>query len=134
MDKVIIDTDILSYFLKGEPNVVKNFKNYLKENDSMNFSIITYYEIISGLLFKNAHKQLEIFEQFTLSNNIIFLTEKSCRISGELYSKLRQQGSAIDDIDLLIAGVAIENDFVLITNNVQHFKRIPGLKIENWIR
>ena len=76
MDKVIIDTDILSYFLKGEPNVVKNFKNYLKENDSMNFSIITYYEIISGLLFKNAHKQLEIFEQFTLSNNIIFLTGK----------------------------------------------------------
>lgn len=38
----------------------------------------------------------------------------------------------MDDIDLLIAGIAIENDMILVTNNERHFGRIPGLKIENW--
>lgn len=38
----------------------------------------------------------------------------------------------IDDIDLLIAGIAIDNEMTLVTNNENHFNRIPSLKIENW--
>jgi len=38
----------------------------------------------------------------------------------------------VDDIDLLIAGIAIENEMILVTNNEKHFRRIPDLKIENW--
>jgi tRNA(fMet)-specific endonuclease VapC len=60
------------------------------------------------------------------------LTEKSVKISAELYSELRQSGNPLDDIDLLIAGVAIENGLIMVTNNENHFGRIPGLKIENW--
>jgi tRNA(fMet)-specific endonuclease VapC len=62
------------------------------------------------------------------------MTEKSAKISAELYSSLRQTGQIIDDIDLLIAGIAIENDMTLVTNNENHFGRIPGLRIENWKR
>lgn len=54
------------------------------------------------------------------------------KISAELYSSLRQSGNTVDDIDLLIAGVAIENELTLVTNNENHFGLIPGLKIENW--
>jgi tRNA(fMet)-specific endonuclease VapC len=32
----------------------------------------------------------------------------------------------------LIAGVAIENEMILVTNNENHFGRIPGLSIDNW--
>lgn len=87
---------------------------------------------MSGLRHKNAHKQLEIFNDFVSENIVIALTEESCNISSELYSKLRNNGELIDDIDLLIAGIAIENEMILITNNENHFGRIPGLKIENW--
>ncbi|MCY7393688.1 MAG: type II toxin-antitoxin system VapC family toxin, partial [Leptolyngbyaceae cyanobacterium CAN_BIN12] len=45
---------------------------------------------------------------------------------------LRRKGSPIDDIDILIDGVAIANDLVLTTRNEQHFGRIEGLEIENW--
>lgn len=38
----------------------------------------------------------------------------------------------INDIDLLIAGIAIENEMTLVTNNENHFGRILGLQIENW--
>jgi len=60
------------------------------------------------------------------------MTENSAKISAELYSTLRKSGNIVDDIDLLIAGIAIDNNMILITNNESHFNRIPGLKIDNW--
>lgn len=60
------------------------------------------------------------------------MTDNSARISAELYSTLRQSGKIVDDIDLLIAGIAIDNDLTLVTNNEKHFNRIPGLKTDNW--
>jgi tRNA(fMet)-specific endonuclease VapC len=132
MNRVLIDTDILSYYFKGDELVVENFKKYLQIYDLLEISLITYYEIVSGLLAKNALKQLNIFDDFIADNIVIPVTEKSARISAELYSVLRQSGNIVDDIDLLIAGVAIDNELILVTNNESHFARIPGLKIQNW--
>ena len=132
MNRALIDTDILSYYFKGDTIVVDNFKKYLAKFDIIEISLITYYEIMSGLLYKNALKQLEVFDDFVSENIVIALTEESCKISSEIYSKLRINGELIDDIDLLIAGIAIENEMILVTNNENHFGRIPGLKIENW--
>ena len=130
--RTLIDTDILSYYFKGNPNVINNFSIYLEAFDLIEISLITYYEISSGLLAKNALKQLEVSEEFASDNIVIPLTEKSCRISAELYTTLRQKGEMLDDIDILIAGVAIENEMVIATNNEKHFQRIPGLNVENW--
>jgi tRNA(fMet)-specific endonuclease VapC len=132
MNRALIDTDIISYYFKGDPDVVRNFELYLNHFDLVEISLISYYEVISGLLAKNALKQLAVFEDFISENFVLLLTEKSVKISAELYATLRQSGTPIDDIDLLIAGVAIENEMTLVTNNESHFGRIPGLKIENW--
>jgi tRNA(fMet)-specific endonuclease VapC len=132
MKRALIDTDILSYYFKGNPIVIKHFESYLDFFDSIEICLITYYEITSGLLANNAFIQLQVFERFVDENKVIPLSEKSSKISAELYAKLRQTGNIVDDIDLLIAGVAIENELVLITNNQKHFGRIPNLKIENW--
>jgi len=79
--RALIDTDILSYYFRGDKNVIKNFENYLYTYELIEISIITYYEIISGLQAKNALKQLEIFEDFARDNLVIPLTENSCKIS-----------------------------------------------------
>ena len=132
MEKCLLDTDILSYYFKGNKNVVSNFNNYLNHFDSFNISIITYYEIVSGLRAKNADKQLNVFNEFCELNNILPLTESSADISARLYAKLKNKGTIVDDIDLLIAGIAIDNDFDIVTNNTKHFNRISDLKIQNW--
>ncbi|MFW6101147.1 MAG: type II toxin-antitoxin system VapC family toxin [Bacteroidota bacterium] len=121
-----------THYFKGERKVVRNFEKYLDNFEIIEISIITYYEILSGLQTKNAFRQLEIFEEFAKDNIVIPLTENSCKISAELYSNLKQKGEIIDDIDLLIAGIAVENEMTIVTNNEKHFQRIPGLKIENW--
>ncbi len=132
MKRALIDTDILSYYFKGYPKVISSFDAYLDIFSCIEMCIITYYEITSGLLAKKALRKLQIFERFIGENKIIPLSEKSSKISAELYASLREKGNPIDDIDLLIAGVAIENDMILVTNNEKHFSRIPNLIIENW--
>jgi tRNA(fMet)-specific endonuclease VapC len=132
MNRVLVDTDILSYYLKGEPTVINHFESYLNHFNSIEISLITYYEIFSGLLSKNAFKKLSVFEEFIAINQVLPLTTNSAKISAEVYASLKLSGKVLDDIDLLFAGIAIENDMTLATNNEKHFGRIPGLKIENW--
>lgn len=79
MKPTLIDTDIVSYFLKGNEKVFIKFQEYLKHFDSINISIITYYEVISGLTFKNATKQLEVFENFCSTASILNITKDSIK-------------------------------------------------------
>ena len=65
--------------------MVENFEKYLEYYDLIEISLITYYEIVSGLLAKNALKQLSIFDDFVTENLVLPMTEKSARISSELY-------------------------------------------------
>ncbi len=60
MKPALIDTDILSFFLRHQKNVYNNFEKYLKEYTSINISILTYYEIMSGLKYKDSQKQLDL--------------------------------------------------------------------------
>jgi tRNA(fMet)-specific endonuclease VapC len=128
----LVDTDILSFYFKGDSKVVEKFNDYLKEFDVINISIITYYEILGGLRFKKAEKQIKEFEEFVNNNTIIHISEESAKISGDIYADLRQKGITIGTSDILIAGIAIENELTLITNNEKHYDSIRGLKIENW--
>ena len=132
MKPVLVDTDILSMFFRNHHNVVLNFKNYLAQHEKINLSIITYYEILSGLKHKDALKQLDSFLKFAKHNAILPLTEATVMISSDLYAKSRKAGKPIDDIDILIAGAALSNNLVLVTNNENHFRNIEGLEILNW--
>jgi predicted nucleic acid-binding protein len=51
-----------------------------------------------------------------------------------LKADLEKAGTALDDFDLILAACALSHDLILVTNNVKHFRRIQGLKLENWAR
>lgn len=132
MKETLVDTNILSLFFRGHPEVAGNFTAYLAEHDAIRFSIITYYEVISGLKHRDARKQLDLFLEFTAQNTIHPLTVQVADRTAELYADLRKRGEPLDDIDLLIAGTALANGLVLVTDNRRHFDRIHELEIENW--
>ena len=61
MKAALVDTNILSLFFRGHPRVVAKFQAYLAEYDTISLSIITYYEIVSGLKHRDAQVQLDSF-------------------------------------------------------------------------
>jgi tRNA(fMet)-specific endonuclease VapC len=132
MKPALIDTNILSLFFRNQPLVVENFNAYIQEYGKINISIIAYYEIVSGLKHRDAQKQLTSFLEFASHNIILPLTTDSTTISGDIYASLRKKGTPVDDIDILIAGIAIANDLILVTNNRRDFEKIEGLEIEDW--
>lgn len=95
MKPSLVDTDILSEFLRGTPKVVENAKNYLAFYDAIGFSIITYYEILNGLLYKDAKKQLNKFTAFADLNKILPLTISATRQAAEIFAGLRKEGQLI---------------------------------------
>jgi tRNA(fMet)-specific endonuclease VapC len=55
-------------------------------------------------------------------------------VYGDIRAELQRRGMPIGPLDLLIAAHALALDATLITNNEREFKRVPRLRIENWIR
>lgn len=134
MKPSLVDTDILSEFLRGNPKIIEKVEEYLNEYDSINLSIITYYEILNGLLYKDAKKQLKKFIDFIDFNKVLPLTITAATQAAQVYADLRRKGSPIGHTDSLIAGIALANELQLVTNNTEHFKRVKGLELANWLK
>jgi tRNA(fMet)-specific endonuclease VapC len=128
----MLDTDILSEFLRGNSKVVNKVNEHLKEHGFISLSIITYYEILNGLYYKDARSQLAKFEEFISLNKVIPLTVRMAKTAAVIQADLRKKGAEIGHTDTLIAGIAITSELQLVTNNTDHFKRIKGLNIANW--
>jgi tRNA(fMet)-specific endonuclease VapC len=54
--------------------------------------------------------------------------------AAEIYAALKQRGEPIGDADILIGASALAHGISVVTNNEDHFRRIPGLKVLNWLR
>lgn len=134
MKPAMLDTDILSEFLRGNSNVLESVKKYLDEYRFINISVITYYEIQNGLLYKDAKKQLTKFEEFISLTNVIPLNVSMSKKAAEIQAYLQRKGIEIGHTDTLIAGMAIVNKLQLITNNTEHFKRVKELDYDNWTK
>lgn len=132
MKASLLDTDILSEFLRGNARVIEKVSEHVNEYGFVSLSIITYYEILNGLLYKDARKQMIKFEEFVSLNKVIPLTLPMAKTAVTIQAELRKKGSEIGHTDTLIAGIAITSELQLITNNTDHFNRIKGLEIANW--
>jgi len=133
MKPILLDTDILSEFLRGNSGVLANAEKYLLTFNTLNLSIITHYEIMNGLIFKDARNQLQRFIAFSEMNRIIPLTISASKKAAEIYADLRKRGQPIGHTDCLIAGIALTNEMHLATNNIDHFSRIQGIELVNWL-
>ncbi len=132
MSPTLLDTDTLSLLLRRHPTVDSRAYEYMQVQGVLQFSIITYYESLSGLLYRDARQQLRQFQQLVVLHEIVPLTMESVGISAQIEADLRSRGQSIGPTDTLIAGIAIANNLQLATNNTRHFSRIEGLQLVNW--
>lgn len=102
MKKALLDTDILSYFLKGDKLIEEKAEAYLKLYGKLIISTITYYEILGGLEYKEAKKQIQRFELFTQKCDILNLSFTSLKHSAKVFGDLKRKGITIGTADILI--------------------------------
>ncbi len=129
--KFLIDTDIASYGLKGNPAVLKKMNQYL---DQWAISSITYHELVVGMN-STKNRELEMkFAAFLEDVEVIEFTSSDAMESGRVDWLLIKAGKPIGDYDTLLAGQALNCNLTLVTNNEKHFSRVPDLRVANWAK
>lgn len=94
-------------------------------------TIISLVELYKGVYGKpDVNREIGKIESILRFIRVIALDHKSCKIFGELYTKLKS--NPLEDADLLIASMTISNNETLLTRNVRHFGRVSTLKTETW--
>ncbi|MDX2303178.1 MAG: type II toxin-antitoxin system VapC family toxin [Microscillaceae bacterium] len=135
MKQVLVDTDILSYYLfKNYPIVKQNIEAFLLNEGFIHIGRPTIFEIESGLKAKNAISQLSQFHTFIEGQQILEITQQSAQISANIYAHLYNIGKHTGVNDLYLAGIALENDLIISTNNEKDYQFIPDLEIINWTK
>ncbi len=125
-----LDTNIISYHLKGNRMVLKHFEIAALNDDKILIPSIAYYEIKRGLIASGATEKMNKFLAFAEYLGIAELKTSTLEIAAQIYADLKKSGEVIEDDDIFIGAIALENNAVLVTNNVAHLGRIKNLKIE----
>lgn len=131
--KYFLDTNIISYFLKGKyPSIQDHFAS-VPAQDIFIPSIVVA-EIEYGAEKSSDYKKTKaVYQRFINMFHIVSFSEKAAVHYGRIRSFLEKEGKLIGANDMLIAAIVLSEDGVLVTNNTSEFSRIPGLKTENWI-
>lgn len=127
----LLDTNICIHYFKGDKKVSDRIQN--TGFDNVAISEITLAELYFGAE-KSQRKEsnLKVIETFSKKIAIIPIYG-ALRIYGSEKARLRQKGTIISDLDLLIGASAIAGNLIMVTRNVGEFERMKGIKIENWI-
>lgn len=133
MQAFLIDTDIFSFYLKKYPVVMRQVHAYQRSSGKLNISIISYYELLKGLYFRDATGQMAVLNRLIPYMNIVPLSPVIIRRAARLSATMKQQGTALANMDVLIAATALEYGYPLVTHNQRHFARIPDLALVDWM-
>jgi len=127
----LLDSDTLIYSLKGDAAVQKQL--VLHMNDALKVSVISLMELYYGA-FKSERVAGNLAKVRKIEQHLesVPVGIEVAEIFGMLKSDMESKGTRLDDFDLIIASSALAHNLILVTNNIRHFERIEGLKIENW--
>ncbi len=133
MSDYLLDTSILIEILRNNPTVLARLGTATSAGHDVQINALSYYETRRGLLDIHRAAKLRKFDTFCRVFGIVYLDQAALDKASEIYSDLKKKGQLIEDADILIAAIALTNNAMLVTDNVSHFKRVAGLKLENWV-
>ena len=120
MAKLLLDSDILIYFLKGNRQVVEHVAKH--DPEDLLTSRINYTELLYGAYNSaRVENNLRIILPFLENFEILEFDKSASEIFAKEKAHLKKSGTLIADMDLMIASIAIANDVALVTNNFKHF-------------
>lgn len=129
--KFFLDTNTCVYILNKRPaHVAQQFARYSLGDVAV--SSVTVSELTYGAAKSVKSGTRERLEGFLLDLVTVPYDDAAAWVYGEIRAGLQATGKPIGSFDLLIAAHALSADVTLVTNNEGEFRRVPGLRVENW--
>lgn len=130
--RFLLDTNICIYIRQKRPeDVLRRFRK-LDPGEAV-ISVITFGELLYGAA-KSAQRATALERLRELVNLLpaMALPETAAEAYGTIRADLEAKGKTIGNNDLWIAAHAIAAGLTLVTNNEREFRRVRGLKMQNW--
>ena len=132
MKKYLIDTNIAIFYMKGKFDLEAKFDKVTADNCFI--SEMTLAELKFGVeKSEKPEKNKKALDNFLTGIQVLPIFH-----SLDLYAKEKARpqkvGTPVDDFDLLIGVTSVTHKLTMVTNNTNHFKRISGIKLEDWTK
>ena len=132
----LFDTDSISQIIKSRPylSFIKKLASVSPEDQFT--TTITVGELVYGA-YKSSRSEyfLDKLETMVWPNiNILSFDEDAARIYGRVRADMEKKGIAVSEPDMRISAIALCHNLTVVTGNTRHFSRVPGLKVENWLK
>jgi tRNA(fMet)-specific endonuclease VapC len=128
----LLDTNIISYWMRGDSSVVNRLKSH--SPSELSLSTITLAEILYGIeksTIKKNERRAKI-DRICSQLEIHPFDEPAAEKYGLIRARLEREGLIISERDLQIASIAMANRICLVTHNTKEFNRIKDLSVEDW--
>jgi tRNA(fMet)-specific endonuclease VapC len=128
----MLDTDICIRVLRDRPLVARTRFN--AEAGGLCISVVTLGELLHGAArsARPAELRLEV-ERFAARLETLPFDANAAAHFADIRADLQKRGNVIGPYDLMIAGHARSRGLVLITGNLREFRRVEGLRAEDWL-
>jgi tRNA(fMet)-specific endonuclease VapC len=129
----LLDTDICIFVMKRRsPALLRRLD---QRAASSAISVVAYGELAFGEITSVRRDEAATYVAALLETlQVLPLPLDAARRYAEIRAELQRAGQLIGSNDLWIAAHALADDLTLVTNNEREFRRVPGLRVENWAR
>jgi tRNA(fMet)-specific endonuclease VapC len=129
--KFLLDTDTCIFALKHNEAVLRRL--LASDRSEVAVSVITEAELRTGAAKSaSAAKTLRAVENFLMPIEIVDFVSADAASYATIRAKLERAGTPIGPLDTLIAAQAVARKLTLVSNNEREFRRVSGLRVENW--
>ncbi len=130
--RFLLDTNICIYIRRKKPEEVLRRFRTLKQGEAV-LSVITFGELVYGAEKSGQRAAaLELLRELAQMIPVLSLPETAADAYGTIRAELERKGQMIGNNDLWIAAHAKAAGLTLVTNNEREFRRVRGLKMQNW--
>jgi tRNA(fMet)-specific endonuclease VapC len=129
MLQYMLDTNICIYVIKNYPPKLHERFNRLAEQlcmSSITLAELVYYAEKSSRRLEN----LQAVEQFSARLEVLAFSPKAAVHFGQIRVAV---GKPVGPLDMLIGAHARAEGLIVVTNNAHEFRRLPGVRVENWV-
>ncbi len=128
----LLDTNICIYIPRKKPDAMLRRFRTLRHGEAV-LSVITFGELLYGAE-KSLQRAVALQQLQELAEllPVMALPETAAQTYGRMRAELERKGLMIGNNDLWISAHAKAAGLTLVTNNEREFRRVSGLKVQNW--
>ena len=130
MTRFALDTNIVSYYLRQQGEVVERLQSTSPERVVLPSFVV--YELNYGMRKRGTRESVAALSRFVRTVSVIDFDAEAADHAASIRLELEAAGTPIGSADVVIAATARRHGCILVTHNTREFSRVSGLTLDDW--